>query len=60
MIQFFWIPSHVGIEGNERADNSAKQATAKAMTNVLKDPFTDVFERFNKMTSYSTKDMILN
>ena len=30
VIQFMWVPSHIGIQGNERADQLAKAATKKS------------------------------
>ena len=33
-ILFYWIPSHVGIIGNEKADTAAKAGLSKRVTNV--------------------------
>ena len=35
-----WVPSHVGIKGNQMADTLTKEATKKMITN-LQLPFTD-------------------
>ena len=35
-----WVPSYVGIKGNQMADTLTKEAT-KMMTTTLKLPFTD-------------------
>ena len=39
-IVFIWVPSHVGIVGNELADAAAKNALSRAVTDVLI-PYTD-------------------
>ena len=33
-ISFYWIPSHVGIIGNEKADTAAKAGLSRRVTNV--------------------------
>ena len=40
-IKFCWIPSHVGIRGNEIADQRAKAALARNQTSPYKIPYTD-------------------
>ena len=37
---FCWLPSHINIRGNERADLEAKSALSLSITN-LKSPYSD-------------------
>ena len=48
-IVFSWIPSYVGIEGNERVDAAAKQATSRSVQFVLV-PYQDWYGEIKKKT----------
>lgn len=41
IIYFCWLPSHVGIKGNEKADSAAKAALSKEITSCFI-PYTDL------------------
>ena len=42
-IEFCWIPSHIGIAGNEIADTAAKASLTDLESNIFKVPYTDKF-----------------
>jgi len=47
-VSFLWIPSHVGIQGNEAADRLAKEALLLERPRVSKIPFPDLKSKIRK------------
>ena len=47
IIKFFWIPSHVGIKGNDRADLAANKARSYDVVSNIKIPYTDLKSAIN-------------
>ena len=60
IIKFFWVPSHIGIIGNETADSLAKSATIVPLSEQIDIPFSDYFEIFKKQATISTNQFITN
>ncbi|XP_043479897.1 uncharacterized protein LOC122509729 [Leptopilina heterotoma] len=58
-ITFFWVPSHNGVRGNEEADFQAKSATEKDFLDILRIPYTDLYELFKKKSFSLSTDIIL-
>jgi len=49
LVEFCWIPGHVGISGNERADTSAKGAAQRAEEHISL-PFTDWYPIIHRLS----------
>ena len=45
-LNLYWLPSHIGITGNEVADLLAKEATSLAFNDSLLIPFSDYSHNF--------------
>lgn len=47
-VKFFYIPAHIGIEGNEEVDRLAKAATNSNVCEISELPFTDFTQYFKE------------
>ena len=56
LLCFCWLPSHMGISGNERADSAAKAALQKDVSNCLIS-YTDAYQYISQYISYYVRDM---
>ena len=57
-IKLIWIPAHIGISGNEQADQIAKTATTKSFSTNSHIPFTDLCKKFKSDSSKETEQTI--
>ena len=48
-VKLYWIPSHVGISGNETVDELAKAATLSNKADIGKIHYTDYYSSFKKI-----------
>ncbi|CAK9798658.1 hypothetical protein ANTPLA_LOCUS1718 [Anthophora plagiata] len=58
IIKFCWIPSHIGIQGNEDVDRLAKLTIETPINEILTVPYTDLLEDFRKSASSETKSIV--
>ena len=47
-LSFMWVPGHVGIHGNEHADNVAKLSLEEVFVSPLKIHYKDMYARINR------------
>ncbi|XP_066596498.1 uncharacterized protein [Prorops nasuta] len=58
IILLYWIPSHVGIKGNDKVDKLAKEACVKTPSSNITLPYTDFFELFGRKAVINFKNSL--
>ena len=58
-INLYWIPSHIGIQGNEEADILAKTATNDNECSLAEVPYTDLYQCFKKQAKVNVHNQII-
>ena len=63
IVEFCWVPSHIGIQGNEKADQAAKNAVSDPDVSGILIPYTDlktVSNMYVKKVMQANWDSIVN
>ena len=50
-VRFCWIPSHIGIQGNDKADSLVKAAINKTPDKNIKTPYTDLKPKIKQIVT---------
>ena len=58
-LNIYWIPSHIGVRGNEQADELAKAASNCESTDIKTVPFTDMYEHFKRNAYEKTQKSVI-
>uniref|UniRef100_A0ABD2XN55 RNase H type-1 domain-containing protein n=1 Tax=Trichogramma kaykai TaxID=54128 RepID=A0ABD2XN55_9HYME len=59
-IELIWVPSHIGITGNENADTAAKAAAESGSINQAEIPYSDIFSVIKQKCISEDQEKIVN